>query len=169
MWWMCAYIPACVAAPHDRVLPTVRIKLFKDWQFRTTDREHEKSSSGIKHLFFLKKKVIEKQPVFSQPTLALVTKHWIHCAMVTMVTRAIYLRVKRALMQWADCRDEVPELILFEKQKFLTITWYSTLELVINRVRVWLMSITSSGDTCLKICSNLTISNPVFTLDHSVQ
>lgn len=37
--------------------------------------------------------------------------------MVAMVMRAIYLRVKRALMQWAGCRDEVPglQLILVEK------------------------------------------------------
>ena len=50
--------------------------------------------SGIMHLSFSwekkKKKVIEKQPVFSQPTLVLVTKHRIHCAMVAMVMGAIY-------------------------------------------------------------------------------
>lgn len=27
---VCAYISACVAAPHDRVLPTVTIKLLQD-------------------------------------------------------------------------------------------------------------------------------------------
>lgn len=46
--------------------------------------------SGIMHLSFPGKKVIEKQPVFSQPTLVLVTKHRIHCAMVAMAMGAIY-------------------------------------------------------------------------------
>lgn len=58
------------------------------------------------HHFFLKKGN-RKTTCVSQPTLVLVTKHRIHCAMVAIVMRAIYLRVKRVPMQWAGCRDEV--------------------------------------------------------------
>lgn len=123
-WWVCGMyerlcVYFCMCGSTAWVLPTERIKLLKDWQFGTTDRKHEKSSSWHCAPFLLKK-VIEKQPVFSQPTLVLVTKHWIHCAMVAMVMRTIYLGVKRALMQWAGCRDEVlgPELILFKMQNF---------------------------------------------------
>lgn len=49
-------------------------------------------SPGIMHQF--KKKVIEKWTCFSQPTRGLVTKHRIHCAMVAMATRAIYLGMR---------------------------------------------------------------------------
>lgn len=41
-----------------------------------------------------------------------------------MATRAIYLQVKRALMQWAGCRDEVPGLSSsrFEKTAFKNVS-----------------------------------------------
>lgn len=114
---MCACVPARVAARHDIVLPAVRIKLLRDWHFRITDKGHQKSFPWQYAPLVLKKGNI-KATSFSQPTLVLVSKHWIHCAVVAMVMRAIYLQVKRAMMQWAGCCHEVlgPKLILFEKQ-----------------------------------------------------
>lgn len=60
---VCVCISACVAAADDILLPAVRIKLLEDWQFRTTHRKHDKSSSWHYVVLFLKK-VMEKQPVF---------------------------------------------------------------------------------------------------------
>ena len=143
---VCVCISACVAAPHDRVMPAVRIKLLQVWQIKTTERkrgerEYEESSFWHHAPFFScekkkkerKKKVTEKQPVFSQPTLVLVTKHRIHCAMVAMVMGAIYT------YEWRESPDAVGRLswwgagafaaLAVWETNFLTITWCITSEI----------------------------------------
>lgn len=128
MWWVCVCV--CVAAPHDRVMPAVRIKLLQVWQIKTTER---KRGERVWRIIFLasctflflgkkkkRKKVIEKQPVFSQPTLVLVTKHRIHCAMVAMAMGAIYT------YEWGESPDAVGRLSWWGAGAFAALTVWET-------------------------------------------
>lgn len=90
------------------------------------EREYEESSFWHHAPFFSwekrkkRKKVIEKQPVFSQPTLVLVTKHRIHCAMVAMAMGAIYT------YEWGESPDAVGRLSWWGAGAFAALTVWET-------------------------------------------